>query len=77
MAGVTVDVEGAGAKLPAGLEGGGTVVVVKYDEPPAFAASPDQPVGTACVRITLDRPLADLPESDPVAKCQILQMSNF
>ena len=44
LAGATLEVEGAGMVLPAGLEGGGTVVVVRYDEPPEFAENPEQEV---------------------------------
>ena len=43
-------------------------MIVKYTEPPEFVRSSEQAVkfGTHCVSITLDRPLKDLPDSDPV-----------
>ena len=67
LAGSTVEVEGAGVALPNGLDGGGTVVVVKYNKPPEHASSEQEvTLGTNCVSITLENALENLPESDPV-----------
>ena len=67
LAGATVEVEGAGVALPNGLDGGGTVVVVKYNKPPEHASSEQEvTLGTNCVSITLENALENLPESDPV-----------
>ena len=36
LAGATIEAGGAAAVLPAGLEGGGVLVLVNYDEPPDY-----------------------------------------